>query len=233
MVAENRVLTTAQVIYFIFNLILYPALLLLLSGDWTWVEGWIFSIFFVVMSLFTTVYLYRHDPELLKERFKRPGTGGQKGWDRYFIYVLMVSFLAWFIIMPLDAKRFEWTGDFPIWLKVLGGFALLVSFFFMFRSFADNPYASHLVRIQTERKQHVVSTGVYGFVRHPMYLGGMLLFIGAPLLLGSGYGILIGAAMSLLLVGRIIGEEKMLVEELEGYDDYRKKVRYRLIPFVW
>ncbi len=66
-----------------------------------------------------------------------------------------------------------------------------------------------------------------------MYLGGMLLFIGAPLLLGSRYGILIGAAMSLLLVGRIIGEEKMLVEELEGYDDYRKKVRYKLIPFVW
>jgi len=135
--------------------------------------------------------------------------------------------------MPLDAKRYEWTGDFPIWLKVLGGIALLVSFFFMFRSFADNPYASHLVRIQTERKQHVVSTGVYGFVRHPMYLGGMLLFIGAPLLLGSKYGILIGVALSLLLVGRIIGEEKMLVEELEGYDDYRKKVRYRLIPFVW
>ncbi len=135
--------------------------------------------------------------------------------------------------MPLDAKRYEWTRDFPIWLKVLGGIALLVAFFFMFRSLADNPYASHLVRIQTERKQHVVSTGVYGFVRHPMYLGGMLLFIGAPLLLGSRYGILIGAAMSLLLVGRIIGEEKMLVEELEGYDDYRKKVRYKLIPFVW
>ena len=78
-----------------------------------------------------------------------------------------------------------------------------------------------------------MSTGVYGFVRHPMYLGGILLFIGAPMLLGSMYGLFIGILISILLAARIIGEERMLVKELDGYADYRKKVKYRLIPFIW
>jgi protein-S-isoprenylcysteine O-methyltransferase Ste14 len=103
----------------------------------------------------------------------------------------------------------------------------------LYRSYTDNPFVSPLVRIQKERKQYVVSTGVYGFVRYPMYLGAIFMFVGTPMLLGSKYGILIGAIISLLLVARIIGEEKMLIEELEGYADYKKKVRYRLIPFVW
>lgn len=89
------------------------------------------------------------------------------------------------------------------------------------------------MRIQSERGQKVVSTGVYGWIRHPLYLGGILLFLGGPLLLGSIYGFIVGLLMSLSLVLRIIGEEKMLTEELEGYADYKKKVRYRLIPHVW
>jgi protein-S-isoprenylcysteine O-methyltransferase Ste14 len=89
------------------------------------------------------------------------------------------------------------------------------------------------VRVQIERKQRVVSTGVYGFVRHPMYLGAVLMFAGAPLLLGSAIGLLPAAAMMLLLGFRIVGEERVLADELEGYAEYRQKVRYRLLPFVW
>ncbi|MGE5403238.1 MAG: methyltransferase family protein, partial [Candidatus Doudnabacteria bacterium] len=108
-----------------------------------------------------------------------------------------------------------------------------ISLFFLYRSFTDNPFLSPLVRIQRERNHKVVTTGVYSFVRHPMYLGAILMFIGAPLLLGSMYGIMLGALLSLFLVIRIFGEEKMLIEELEGYVDYTKKVKYRLIPFIW
>jgi protein-S-isoprenylcysteine O-methyltransferase Ste14 len=89
------------------------------------------------------------------------------------------------------------------------------------------------VRIQSERDQKVVSTGVYGVVRHPMYLGAMLLFLGAPLLLGSRYGFIIGIYLCILFVVRIMGEEKMLLEELEGYAAYTQRVKYRLIPYVW
>ena len=126
-----------------------------------------------------------------------------------------------------------WTQNFPLWLEIVGLIALIGSAYFLLYSYIDNTYLSPLVRIQKERKQKVVSTGVYGIVRHPMYLGGILLFIGTPLLLGSFYGIIIGILVSLFVIGRIFGEEKVLVNELEGYEEYKKKVKYRLIPYVW
>ncbi|MEW6173694.1 MAG: isoprenylcysteine carboxylmethyltransferase family protein [Bacillota bacterium] len=231
--AENNALTLGKIIYTLIYILMFPALLLFLSGDWSWVEGWIFGIWFTVLCFTTIIYLYRKDPALLAERYRKPGTGDQKGWDRYVVSGLLIGFIAWIVVMPLDAKRYGWTASFPLWLKALGGIALLLSFFFFYRSYADNTFVSPLVRIQSERKQQVVSTGVYGFVRHPMYLGGILLFIGAPMLLGSIYGLVVGVALLFLLAGRIIGEEKMLADELEGYADYKKKVKYRLIPYIW
>lgn len=233
MITDNKKVSAVKLVFTFTYISIFPALLLFLSGDWLWIEGWIFSAWFIVLCFTTIIYLYRKDPALLAERYKKPGTAGQKGWDRYVVAGLVLGFTAWIIVMPLDAKRYGWTAYFPVWLKIAGGIGLIASFFFFFRSYADNTYVSALVRIQTERKQQVVTTGVYGFVRHPMYLGGILLFIGTPLLLGSSYGTIIGLAMLFLLAARIIGEEKMLTEGLAGYADYKKKVKYRLIPFVW
>jgi protein-S-isoprenylcysteine O-methyltransferase Ste14 len=207
--------------------------MLFLSGDWLWPEAWIFGLWLVIFSMIVIIYLYRRDPALLAERFKKPGTPGQKGWDKFFVVFLMLIFIAWIVVMPLDAKRYGWTRFFPVPLKILGGMLLVPCTYFMFRAYAENTFASPLVRIQAERKQRVISTGVYGIIRHPLYLGGVFLFIGTPLLLGSLYGLLLGAITTLMVAARIIGEEKMLVNELEGYDEYRKKVRYRLVPFIW
>ena len=233
MATENNKLSAGQIIFAIVYILIVPILILLLSGDWRWIEGWIFGIWLIIISGVTVIYLARQDPELLRERFKQPGADNQKVWDKYFLYGFQLLFLAWIVLMPLDAKRYEWTTNFPLWLKSLGAIGLLISFFFLYRSFTDNTFLSPLVRIQTERKQYVVSTGVYGFVRHPMYLGAIFLFIGTPILLGSQYGVLIGVIISSLLVARVFGEEKMLTEELEGYEDYRKRVKYRLIPLLW
>jgi protein-S-isoprenylcysteine O-methyltransferase Ste14 len=135
--------------------------------------------------------------------------------------------------MPLDAQRFIWTTNFPLQLEIIGFFLLIGSAFLLFRSYKDNSFVSPLVRIQSERDQKVISTGVYGFVRHPMYLGGIMLFLGAPMLLGSIYGIIVGIFLSIIFVARIIGEERMLIVELDGYPDYKDKVKYRLIPYIW
>ncbi len=232
MAIENK-LTTVQILLLSIGILICPILFIFISGDWFWIEGWIFSLWLTTISASTLIYLYQKDPELLAERLRQPGTGNQKGWDVYFIYLISILFFAWIIIMPLDGKRYEWTTNFPFWVKCLGGIALLKSFFFFYRSFTDNTFLSALVRIQTERDHQVVSTGVYGFVRHPMYLGAILLFIGTPMLLSSKYGLILGIIGSFTVIARIFGEEKMLVEELPGYEDYEKKVKYRLVPFVW
>src|SRR5258706_11054366 len=153
----------------------WPTLLFVLACDWWWVEGWIFSSWFVALCTTCILWLYRKDPALLAERYRRPGSGGQKGWDKFVVYGLVLGFIGWITIIPLDAKRFGWTPQMPIWLEALGGMFLLLSSVLFFRSFTDNTFLSPLVRIQAERKQRVVSTGVYGFVRHPMYLGAILM----------------------------------------------------------
>jgi protein-S-isoprenylcysteine O-methyltransferase Ste14 len=216
MAAEENKLTAGRMILTAIYILIFPTLILFLSGDWLWIEGWIFNGWFIALCATVIIYLYRNDPALLAERYKKPGTGNQRDWDKYVVYGLVLGFILWIVIMPLDAKRYGWSANF-----------------LFYRSYADNTFVSPLVRIQAERKQRVVSTGVYGFVRHPMYLGGILLFIGAPLLIGSIYGVLTAVLISFLLLARIIGEERMLVKELEGYADYRKEVKHRLIPFIW
>jgi protein-S-isoprenylcysteine O-methyltransferase Ste14 len=211
----------------------WPALLFVLAGDGRWIEGWLFAGWFLGLCGTVIVWLYRKDPGLLAERFRRPGTGGEQGWDRAVVAALAVGFAVWIAIMPLDARRFGWSRPSPLAVKILGGAFLLGSSFLFFRSFHDNTFLSPLVRVQTERKQRVVSTGVYGFVRHPMYLGADLMFIGSPLLLGSLWGLALGVGLVLLLAFRIVGEERMLVDDLEGYAEYCRKVRHRLLPFVW
>lgn len=204
------------------TILIFPAIIVFLSGDWHWLEGWIFSFWFAAMIVATTIYLAIYDPALLAERSRMRFAEDQKRWDRYLLIMIYVLMFAWFIIMPLDAKRFEWSPNFPAWLIVLGGLMLIPSLYSIFQSTTENTFASTMVRIQKERRQKVISTGVYGFVRHPMYLGAVCMMFGAPLLLGSIWDCIAGTAL-LVLLFRIVGEENMLMNELEGYSEYVKK----------
>jgi protein-S-isoprenylcysteine O-methyltransferase Ste14 len=229
----KSVLSPLQVVMTALYLLGCPALLFLLAGDWRWREGWIFAGWFIGLCMIVMVWLYRNDPELLVERYRRPGSGGQSGWDRALVYGLLLGFIAWLVMMPLDARRFRWTPSLSPWPKGIGAALLMASAFLLFRAYRDNRFLSPLVRIQSERKHRVVSTGVYGFLRHPMYLGGILMFVGTPLLLGSVVGLAIAVVLAIVLAARIVGEERLLVNELEGYAEYQRKVCYRLFPFVW
>lgn len=223
----------ALIVNVVMSALFFPSLILFLAGNWRWVEGWLFALWFVAMLEFNIIYLYWKDPALLAERTKAPGTGNQQSWDKYLMVAILVIALLWLVVLPLDAERFHWSPSFPLWLKILGGVALLPAWYLIERTTMENTFLSAQVRIQGERQQQVITTGVYGLVRHPLYLGCALMMLGAPLLIGSVYSLLISALGLLLLVGRIVGEERMLLEELDGYAAYRQKVKYRLIPFVW
>jgi protein-S-isoprenylcysteine O-methyltransferase Ste14 len=230
---DSRQVSSGKLLVTAVYLLVWPTALLWLSGDWLWPEGWAFGLWFVGICATSIVWLYRNDPALLAERYRRPGTGGQGRADERIVYGIIAGFVVWIVVMPLDGRRFHWTPPVPAWLQVVGALLLLFAGFCLLRSFTDNPYLSPLVRIQSERGHHVVSTGVYGIVRHPMYLGALCMLIGAPMLLRSTAGVLVGAVLALPIAWRIVLEERLLGRELEGYDAYRRTVRYRLLPFLW
>ena len=218
---------------FVVTTLLFPLIILGVGGNWRWIEGWLFALWFDVMVLANMTYLYFKDPALLAERRKRPGSDNQKGWDAVMLRGIYTLAMAWLVILPLDASRFHWSPPFPLWLKVIGGFMLLPALYFIQRATMENTYMSTLVRIQDDRGQHVISSGVYGVVRHPLYFGCLLMMVGAPLLVGSVAGLAVTALGIVGLAARIIGEERMLQTELAGYTEYQQKVRYRLIPPIW
>jgi protein-S-isoprenylcysteine O-methyltransferase Ste14 len=215
------------------NVLAWPGLVLGLGGDGGWIEGWVFAAWFVGFCTFTIGWLARKDPGLLAERYRAPGTGGQSDADLVITFAIGFGFIAWIVLLGLDGRRRQWTPRLPLGAELLGGAMLAGAAFFMFRAFADNTFASPLARIQEERGHRVVSTGVYGTVRHPMYLGAILMFAGAALLCNSLAALAAAAALAAVLIVRIRDEEALLVAKLEGYDDYRRRVRWRLVPHVW
>ena len=199
------------------------------AGTAAWFAAWAYLILFSVYSAAITLWLLRHDPGLLEERI---GSRPQKTWDKLFIAALCVVFFAWLILMPLDAVRFHWSR-MAVWLQAVGVIVLLFSYYIFYLTFRENPYLSGVVRIQKDRGQTVVSTGPYSHVRHPMYAGAFLYFLGTALFLGSWYGVLFGPVFAGMLAVRAVLEERLLREQLKGYDTYMARVKYRFIPHVW
>ena len=229
----NESIPLSKLISAFFYLLIFPVMLLFLGGDWRWTEGWIYSILFYVMCSANLLYLYFKDPALLKERFGSPVQKEQKPWDKVLLILFFIEFLVSFAIMPLDARRFHWSPEFPLWIRIAGGLLLPLGLAMVFEALRENTFAAPVVKMQRERGQRVISTGVYGVVRHPMYAGAVLLFISTPLLLGSVYGLVLGFLLIITIAARSVGEEAMLKRELEGYSDYTKKVKWRIIPFLF
>ncbi|HLZ64515.1 MAG TPA: isoprenylcysteine carboxylmethyltransferase family protein [Ktedonosporobacter sp.] len=217
--------------YLVFGFLAMAVAMFLPAGTLAWPAGWIDLILLYGWLLIGVWLLLKYNPGLLAERLKAT-SANQKTWDKVFILLFELFFFAWLVLMPLDAVRFHWS-QVPLWLQVVGAVALVCSFVIISLVFRENSYLSPLVRIQEERGQTVISTGPYHYVRHPMYAGGILLFLGTPLLLGSWYGFLVALIMLPGVALRAVPEERMLRDELPGYDAYMAQVKYRLIPYVW
>lgn len=227
--AVNLKLLTAQIagMFAVFALALFLA-----AGTVRWPAGWAFLVLFFGFTVALSRWLLRHSPGLLTERMTGAGKADQKTWDKVFYVVANVLFLAWLVVMPLDAVRFGWS-HMPGWLQVAGALLLLLSFYLFFLTFRENPYLSPAVRDQSERGQTVVSTGLYSYVRHPMYATAGIFMAGATLLLGSWYGLGLALLLIVAVAFRAVQEERTLRAELPGYGEYMARVRYRLIPRVW
>jgi protein-S-isoprenylcysteine O-methyltransferase Ste14 len=217
---------------FIALFVVFALVLFLSAGTVFWLAGWVYLLLFFAADAALGVWLFRHDPGLLKERMSGFGKPGEPAWDKVFFVLLQIFFLAWLVLMPLDAVRFRWS-HVPAWLQVVGAILLLVSFYLFFLPFRENPYLSPVVRVQTERGQTVITTGPYRYVRHPMYAAGIPFGIGTPLLLGSWYGVLMALVFVVALAYRAVQEERVLQAELPGYAEYMARVKYRLIPHLW
>lgn len=202
------------------------------AGSWDWPSGWAFLGLFTAISLAVSLWLAAVDPALLEERLKPPMRRGQKPWDRVFMGLVMLIFMAWLALIGVDARRMGWS-QVPIWAQTLGALLLVASFLGVAWVYRENSFASSVVRVQAERGQRVISTGPYALVRHPMYAFALPMFVGIPLLAGSGWGTLIAPIAAIGIGFRAVGEEGVLKAELAGYEDYARRVRWRFAPGVW
>jgi protein-S-isoprenylcysteine O-methyltransferase Ste14 len=213
--------------------ITFTSLLLFVSaGTVFWPAGWFFVIEEGLLALAVGLWLARNDPALLAERLSPIVQREQKRWDKLLMVLVFVTFNGWLVIMALDAVRFGWS-KLPFPAPVFGAILIFLSVFIAWLTFRENSYAAPVVKVQRERGQRVISSGPYRYVRHPMYSGAILYFFGAPLLLGSVWGLALVPLLIAVLAVRAVNEERMLVKELDGYADYAARVRNRLVPLIW
>ena len=222
-----KLIIQTLVVYAITAVLLFVA-----AGTWRWPQAWIFIIEMVASGLVVSLWLARHDPGLLAERMSSPFQRAQAAADKLIILTLCIAWPAWLVFLALDAVRFR-LSHLPVWAQVAGALLILVAMYAFYRTFRENSFAAAVVKIQKERGHTVVTTGPYAIVRHPMYAGAGLIFFGIPMLLGSAYGLALAPAWYILLAVRIPLEERVLRENLAGYDDYARRVRWRLLPGVW
>lgn len=192
------------------------------------------GIIYVAIGLVMVVLNYtvlRIDPELLKER-ARPAKDTKK-WDRAILGLSFLATLAMYIVAGLDSGRYHWSPDFPFSLMVAGILLTASGQLLFLIAQRQNKFFSSTVRIQTEREHTVCEKGLYHFVRHPAYLGMMIQSLGFPLLFGSLWSMVPIGLMMVLLLTRTYMEDNTLRNELNGYVEYTKKTKYRMIPGVW
>jgi protein-S-isoprenylcysteine O-methyltransferase Ste14 len=204
-------------------------LLFITAGTLEYREAWIYlGVFFTIATLIT-LYLRRHDPALLARRVKAGPAAEKEPREKIIMGLNSLGFIAMLVVPALD-HRFNSPG-LPPSLILLGNALTVTGFALTFRVFRENTYASGT--IQTVADQKVISTGPYAVIRHPMYAGGMMILAGMPLALGSYHGFIAFGAMLPFLLWRLFDEEKFLALNLEGYADYCRKVRWRIIPGVF
>ena len=216
----------SALIKFLIGLLLVGLLIFLPAGTLAYPGGLLFlCLLFVPMLIMGIVMLARARDLLAKRLDAKEKQAAQKGVQS----LAGLVFIAGFVLAGLDF-RFGWS-DMPLPVVIAASLTFLIGYGLYAEVMRENAYLSRTVKV--EEGQTVISTGLYGIVRHPMYLASVLMFLSIPLVMGSWYALIPFAFYPLLMVVRILDEEKLLTAELLGYEEYKRKVKYRMIPFIW
>ncbi len=192
-------------------------------------QAWVYLSIFMGASFLMTLYLMKKDPALLRRRMRGGPTAEKRKKQKLIMLCTSIGFIGLLVFPALD-HLFRWSAvSLPV--VIVGDVLVATGFSFIFLVYKENTFSSATIEIAQDQK--VISTGPYAIVRHPMYASAMLYLVGTPLALGSFWGLLPLLAIVPCLIWRIYDEESLLAESLPGYEEYRKKVRYRLLPFIW
>ena len=214
----------------LFFLVFVLALALFLpAGTLNYWQAWVFLAVWTVSVLAITLYLMKRDPDLLERRVEAGPVAEKEKSQRLIQSLASLAFIVMFVIPALD-HRFAWS-TVPLFVVVAGDILVAFGLYSVFLVFKENTFTSAVISVGTEQK--IISTGPYAVVRHPMYAGAFIMLFGVPLALGSWWGLLPIIPMIIVIVWRLLEEEKFLAKNLSGYSEYRNKVRYRIIPFIW
>jgi len=205
---------------------LFAALLFLPAGTTDYWQAWLYLVVLFTPMILALIVFYLRAPALLERRMR--GREPQPG-QTPIVLVASVLIVAAYLIPGFD-KRYGWS-NVPVWLALLAALLVVLSYLFLLYTLWTNRFAARVVDV--EEGQRAITTGPYAVVRHPMYLSIIVLFVSTSVSLGSYWGMLPGLLLPIVLVARIDREEALLREELDGYEEYCSKVRYRMIPFVW
>ncbi|MGA9359713.1 MAG: isoprenylcysteine carboxylmethyltransferase family protein [Mycobacterium sp.] len=213
----------------VFGTIGLGAIVFLPAGTLNYWQGWAFIVIFMVVTIIPTVFLARTNPAALRRRMHAGPRAEARMLQKFVVTGAFSSMFAMMAVSAYD-HRVGWS-QVPTWVCVLGDVLLAAGLGLAMLVVIQNGYAASTITVETG--QTVVSTGVYRFVRHPMYFGDVIMMIGIPLSLSSYWGLVFVPLGVATLVSRILDEEKMLTQELSGYREYTQRVRYRLLPYVW
>ncbi|MEW6515614.1 MAG: isoprenylcysteine carboxylmethyltransferase family protein [candidate division FCPU426 bacterium] len=226
-------MTLRQWIRLLMAYILIPLILLVCGNDFAWWQAWVFSLLFFVISIGGRIFAERRHPGLLAERANFGNNKDVKSWDKTLALLMGISLSFPLVIVAGLDHRFKWSPVFPIWLNLIGFLFIVTGYIIAIWAMAENRFFSTLVRIQTDRGHTVCKSGPYRIVRHPGYAGNIIPLFGIVLALDSVWTLIPAAAAMIIMVPRTILEDRTLQDELPGYRDYARQVRYRLIPGIF
>jgi len=210
-----------------------PLLLMVCAGDFSWWQAWVYSLLILIAGIGGRIWAEKRHPGLMAERVNFKKTADIKPWDKVLAPLMAVSVGFPLVIVAGLDHRFGWSPAFPLWLNILGFILIAVGYALAVWALVENRFFSSVVRIQTERGHVVCDSGPYRFIRHPGYAGNILPLPGIVLALSSVWTLIPAAVALIIAVVRTILEDRTLLEELPGYQDYAQRVRYRLIPGMY